>query len=112
MVGRDGPCASATRAAVSAAAALLPRLFVDRELKFGRTWEGCLGIENATWEIVYTSPSLTGVRATALAGLAVTPHLESAIIAGLRRAESSEPPATSSTTPTRSVLDRRGAPKR
>ena len=69
---------------MSAAAALLPRLFVDRELKFGRTWEGCLGIENATWEIVYTSPSLTGVRAAALAGLAITPLPTSAVIAGLR----------------------------
>jgi DNA-binding transcriptional LysR family regulator len=36
------------------------------------------------WEIVYTSPSLTGVRAAALAGLAITPLLESAVIAGLR----------------------------
>jgi DNA-binding transcriptional LysR family regulator len=37
-----------------------------------------------TWEIVYTSPSLTGVRAAALAGLAVMPLSESAVIAGLR----------------------------
>src|SRR5246127_3031821 len=37
-----------------------------------------------TWEIVYTSPSLTGVRAAALAGLAITPLPESAVIAGLR----------------------------
>jgi DNA-binding transcriptional LysR family regulator len=36
------------------------------------------------WEIVYTSPSLTGVRAAALAGLAVTPLPGSAVIAGLR----------------------------
>jgi DNA-binding transcriptional LysR family regulator len=36
------------------------------------------------WEIVYTSPSLTGVRAAALAGLAITPLPTSAIIAGLR----------------------------
>jgi len=36
------------------------------------------------WEIVYTSPSLTGVRAAALAGLAITPLPESAVIAGLR----------------------------
>ncbi len=36
------------------------------------------------WQIVYTSPSLTGVRAAALAGLAVTPLPESAVIAGLR----------------------------
>jgi DNA-binding transcriptional LysR family regulator len=35
------------------------------------------------WEIVYTSPSLTGVRAAALAGLAITPLPASAIIAGL-----------------------------
>jgi DNA-binding transcriptional LysR family regulator len=37
-----------------------------------------------TWEIVYTSPSLTGVRAAALAGLAITPLPTSAVIAGLR----------------------------
>jgi DNA-binding transcriptional LysR family regulator len=37
-----------------------------------------------TWEIVYTSPSLTGVRAAALAGLAIAPLPESAVIAGLR----------------------------
>jgi DNA-binding transcriptional LysR family regulator len=37
-----------------------------------------------TWEIVYTSPSLTGVRAAALAGLAITPLPASALIAGLR----------------------------
>ncbi|QOZ28592.1 LysR substrate-binding domain-containing protein [Bradyrhizobium sp. CCBAU 51753] len=37
-----------------------------------------------TWEIVYTSPSLTGVRAAAVAGLAVTPLPLSAVTAGLR----------------------------
>src|ERR1700681_172711 len=36
------------------------------------------------WQIVYTSPSLTGVRAAALAGLAITPLPASAIVAGLR----------------------------
>jgi len=35
------------------------------------------------WEIVYTSPSLTGVRAAALAGLAITPLPTSCVIAGL-----------------------------
>ena len=37
-----------------------------------------------TWQIVYTSPSLTGLRAAALAGLAITPLPASAVIAGLR----------------------------
>src|SRR6201981_2138957 len=37
-----------------------------------------------TWEIIYTSPSLTGVRTAALAGLAITPLPASAVIAGLR----------------------------
>jgi len=37
-----------------------------------------------TWQIVYTSPSLTGVRAAALAGLAITPLPASAVTAGLR----------------------------
>lgn len=36
------------------------------------------------WQIVYTSPSLTGVRAAALAGLAVTPLPVSALVVGLR----------------------------
>ena len=37
-----------------------------------------------TWEIVYTSPSPTGLRAAALAGLAITPLPESTVVAGLR----------------------------
>lgn len=37
-----------------------------------------------TWQIVYTSPSLTGVRAAALAGLAVTPLPASVVNGGLR----------------------------
>ena len=37
-----------------------------------------------TWEIVYTSPSLTGLRAAALAGLAITPIPAGAVVAGLR----------------------------
>jgi DNA-binding transcriptional LysR family regulator len=37
-----------------------------------------------SWEIIYTSPSVTGVRAAALAGLAITPLPASALIAGLR----------------------------
>jgi DNA-binding transcriptional LysR family regulator len=36
------------------------------------------------WEIVYTSPNLTGVRAAALAGLAITPLPASAVTTGLR----------------------------
>jgi DNA-binding transcriptional LysR family regulator len=36
------------------------------------------------WHIAYTSPSLTGVRAAALAGLAVTPLPASAVGRGLR----------------------------
>jgi DNA-binding transcriptional LysR family regulator len=43
-----------------------------------------LRASDLAWEIVYTSPSLTGVRAAALAGLAVTPLPASAIIGGLR----------------------------
>src|ERR1700729_3131342 len=42
-----------------------------------------LGDGDLAWEIVYTSPSLTGVRAAALAGLAITPLPASAIVAGL-----------------------------
>jgi DNA-binding transcriptional LysR family regulator len=46
------------------------------------------------WEIVYTSPSLTGVRAAALAGLAITPLPASAVTTGLRilNAEAGLPP--------------------
>jgi DNA-binding transcriptional LysR family regulator len=43
-----------------------------------------LGESDLAWEIIYTSPSLTGVRAAALAGLAITPLPASAIVAGLR----------------------------
>src|SRR6202044_4283730 len=42
------------------------------------------------WDIVYTSPSLTGVRAAALAGLAITPLPASAVAAGLRILGSAE----------------------
>jgi len=45
IVGRDGPCASASRAA-PLRPSVAPRL-VDRELKVGQTREACLGIENA-----------------------------------------------------------------
>jgi DNA-binding transcriptional LysR family regulator len=43
-----------------------------------------LNDSDLSWEIVYTSPSLTGVRAAALAGLAITPLPASAVITGLR----------------------------
>jgi len=52
---------------------------VSREAALAALHDGELA-----WEIVYTSPSLTGVRAAALAGLAITPLPESAVIAGLR----------------------------
>src|ERR1700723_605598 len=52
---------------------------VSREAALAALQDGEL-----TWEIVYTSPSLTGVRAAALAGLAITPLPESAVIAGVR----------------------------
>src|SRR2546426_8307854 len=41
---------------------------VSREAALNALQDGDL-----TWEIIYTSPSLTGVRAAALAGLAITP---------------------------------------
>ena len=43
-----------------------------------------LQASDLTWNIVYTSPSLTGVRAAALAGLAIAPLPARAVIAGLR----------------------------
>jgi DNA-binding transcriptional LysR family regulator len=52
---------------------------VSREAALAALQDGEL-----TWEIVYASPSLTGVRAAALAGFAITPLPESAVIAGLR----------------------------
>jgi DNA-binding transcriptional LysR family regulator len=52
---------------------------VSREAALAALQDGEL-----TWEIVYTSPSLTGVRAAALAGLAITPLPASAVVAGLR----------------------------
>src|SRR6201987_1192630 len=52
---------------------------VSREAALAALQDGEL-----TWEIVYTSPSLTGVRAAALAGLAITPLPASAVITGLQ----------------------------
>jgi len=52
---------------------------VSREAALAALQDGEL-----TWEIVYTSLSLTGVRAAALAGLAIAPLPASAVIAGLR----------------------------
>ena len=52
---------------------------VSREAALAALRDGDL-----TWEIVYTSPSLTGLRAAALAGFAITPLPASAVVAGLR----------------------------
>lgn len=52
---------------------------VSRDAALSALRDGELG-----WEIVYTSPSLTGVRAAAVAGLAVTPLPLSAVTNGLR----------------------------
>jgi DNA-binding transcriptional LysR family regulator len=58
---------------------------LDRERSVSREAAlAALNDHDLTWEIVYTSPSLTGVRAAALAGLAITPLPASALIAGLR----------------------------
>ena len=64
--------------------AALPLALVSRAVRFTRGSIGPLRDGELTWEIVYTSPSLTGVRAAALAGLAITPLPASAVIAGLR----------------------------
>jgi DNA-binding transcriptional LysR family regulator len=58
---------------------------VSREAALNALQDGDLA-----WEIVYTSPSLTGLRAAALAGLAITPLPASAVIAGLRILSSTE----------------------
>jgi DNA-binding transcriptional LysR family regulator len=61
------------------------RLALYRERSVSR--EAALAALNdseLSWEIVFTSPSLTGIRAAALAGLAITPLPASAVIAGLR----------------------------
>jgi DNA-binding transcriptional LysR family regulator len=59
--------------------ALYREMSVSREVALAALQDSEL-----TWEIVYTSPSLTGLRAAALAGLAITPLPESTVIAGLR----------------------------
>jgi len=67
-----------------AAGAMLP-LALYREKSVSR--EAALSALDGSewsWEIVYTSPSLTGVRAAALAGLAITPLPASAVMSGLR----------------------------
>src|SRR5260221_2906527 len=58
---------------------------VSREAALAALQDGEL-----TWEIVYTSPSLTSVRAPPLAGLAITPLPASAVIAGLRILDAEE----------------------
>src|SRR6201993_4608420 len=58
-------------------------LYRERSVSRGAAL-AALNDSELTGEIVYTSPSLTGVRAAALAGLAITPLPASAVIAGLR----------------------------
>jgi DNA-binding transcriptional LysR family regulator len=66
------------------AGAVLP-LAVYRERSVSREAAlSALRDSELTWDIVYTSPSLTGLRAAALAGLAITPLPASAIVGGLR----------------------------
>jgi DNA-binding transcriptional LysR family regulator len=67
-----------------AAGAVLP-LAVYRERSVSRE-AALIALRDSelTWEIIYTSPSLTGLRAAALAGLAITPLPASAIVSGLR----------------------------
>jgi DNA-binding transcriptional LysR family regulator len=66
-------------AGVSVPLALFQEPSVSREAAL----EAIRDCERA-WHIVYTSPSLTGVRAAALAGFAVTPLPASAVGPGLR----------------------------
>ncbi|HEX4181086.1 MAG TPA: LysR substrate-binding domain-containing protein [Caulobacteraceae bacterium] len=64
--------------------AVLPlALFREHSVSREAALEALRGGERP-WRIVYTSPSLTGVRAAALAGFAVTPLPASAIVDGLR----------------------------
>ncbi len=58
-------------------------LFREHSVSREAALEAIRGSERA-WHIVYTSPSLTGVRAAALAGLAVTPLPASVVGPGLR----------------------------
>ena len=69
--------------------AALPLAFVERsvarEAALAAAQDGEL-----TWEIVYTSLSLFGVRAAVLAGLAIAPLPASAVIPGLRILDAEE----------------------
>jgi DNA-binding transcriptional LysR family regulator len=64
-------------------AALPLALYRERSVSRDAALSALRGSE-LSWEIVYTSPSLTGVRAAAIAGLAITPLPLSAVTAGLR----------------------------
>src|SRR5271167_2674590 len=64
-------------------AALPLALYRERSVSREAALEAVRDSERA-WHIVFTSPSLTGVRAAALAGLAVTPLPASAVGRGLR----------------------------
>ena len=79
IVGLGGGRYVRSRSRRSAALALYRERSISREAALA-----ALRDSELTWEIVYTSPSLTGLRAAALAGLAITPLPESAVIAGLR----------------------------
>ncbi|MCT7376824.1 LysR substrate-binding domain-containing protein [Chelativorans salis] len=65
----------------------------DRELPLAFFPEPCpyreaaiesMALNNQPWQIAYVSPSVAGVRAAALAGLAITPLPRSALGSGLR----------------------------
>ena len=83
LVCREPPIWAAADTFDFVPGAALP-LALYRERSVSREALAALQDSDPTWEIIYTSPSLTGVRAAALAGLAITPLPASAVIAGLR----------------------------
>jgi DNA-binding transcriptional LysR family regulator len=63
----------------------LPLAFFPEPCPYREAAIAALALKNQPWRIAYVSPSISGVRAAALAGLAITPLPRSALGSGLRQ---------------------------
>lgn len=66
-----------------ASAEPIPLAFFPEPCPYREAAIASLAESHRTWQIVYISPSIAGVRAAALAGLAVTPVPRSSLCSGL-----------------------------
>jgi DNA-binding transcriptional LysR family regulator len=84
LVWRDPPVWAAAETFDLVPGAALPLALYRERSVSGDAALAALRNQKVASEIVYTSPSLTGVRAAALASLAITPLPAGAVITGLR----------------------------